>query len=109
MSTVKLPPTISNRSLMPSSPRRLPTFFPGQATRVPLLKGFAVVLYFHANGVVQFLDAHFHPAGLGMAGHIGERFLGDAKEHRAFGRVQLLHPAKAVKLSGRPSRALKFS
>jgi hypothetical protein len=52
------------------------------------LKGFAVIFYLHANAFRQFLDDHFHPAGLGMPGHIGERFLGDPKEHRSFGVVR---------------------
>ena len=34
---------------------------------------------------------HFHLAGLRMAGHIGERFLGDAIEHRSFVTVHLLN------------------
>ena len=90
-STLKLPPTISTRSLMPSSPRRL--LLLACNTR-STLKDFAVVFDFHANGAAQFLDAHFHPAGLRMAGDIGQRFLGDAIEHRALGAVQLLHPRK---------------
>ena len=58
------------------------------------LKGLAVILYFHANAIRQFVDDHFHPAGLGMAAHIGERLLGDAKEHRSFCHVQPLHCRK---------------
>ena len=42
----------------------------------------------------SFWMLHFHPAGLRMAGDIGERFLGDAIEHRSFGAVQLLNRRK---------------
>ena len=88
---VKLPPTISNRSLMPSNPSRLLFLRVQHAFH---LKAFAVVFYFHANGAVQFLNAHFRLAGLRMAGNIGERFLGDAKEHRSLVAVHLLHRRK---------------
>ena len=54
-SILKWPPTISSRSLMPSNPRRLP---PLPVQHAFHLKGFAVVFYFHANAVRQFLDAH---------------------------------------------------
>ena len=48
-STVRLPPTISTRSRMPSSPRRL--FLLG--VQHPFhLEGFAVVCDFQANGAV---------------------------------------------------------
>ena len=88
---MKLPPTISTRSLMPSNPSRL--FFLACNTR-SIVKAFAVVFYFHANGAIQFLNPHFHPAGLRMAGDIGERFLGDAIEHRSFVAVHLFHRGK---------------
>ena len=59
--------------------------------------------------VRQFLDAHFHPAGLRMAGDIGQRFLGDAIEHRALGAVQLLHRRKGRQAArGCPSRFVKL-
>ena len=62
------------------------------------LEGFAVVLDLHANAVRKFLDAHVHHAGLRMAGDIGQRFLGDAIEHRALDIIQLFQPpAKIVK------------
>ena len=37
---------------------------------------------------------HFRPAGLRMAGDIGERFLGDAIEHGSFVAVHLLNRRK---------------
>ena len=55
------------------------------------LKAFAVVFYGHANGVIQFLNLHVRPAGLRVAGDVGERFLGDAIEHGAFVTVHLLN------------------
>ena len=44
-----------------------------------------------------------------MAGHIGERFLGDAKEHRSPGCVQFFNlPAKAARLTRTPVRVVKL-
>ena len=63
------------------------------------LKGFAVVFYFHADAVRQFFDAHFHAAGFRMAGHIGERFLCNPKEHRALGGRQLFHFRKGLQVN----------
>ena len=65
-------------------------------------KAFAVVFYSHANVAVQFLNLHFRPAGLRMAGDIGQRFLRDAKEHRSFGRVHLFHRRKGRQMSADP-------
>ena len=44
-----------------------------------------------------------------MPGDIGERFLGDAIEHRSLGTVQLFNPAerKAREANGRPVRFAK--
>lgn len=47
-------------------------------------KTFTIVFDCHAHGCLQFLNLHFRPTGLGMAGNIGKRFLGDTKEDRAF-------------------------
>src|ERR1039458_5517285 len=33
-------------------------------------EGFAVVFYFHADAIREFLDAHLHRAGLRMTGHV---------------------------------------
>ncbi len=57
-------------------------------------KAFPVVFDFHAHGAIKFLNPHFRPAGLRMAGHIGERFLGDAIEHGSFVTVHLLNRSK---------------
>ena len=66
------------------------------------MKGFAIVLDIHAGRAVKFLNVHFHPAGLRMAGDIGHRFLGHAKKHRAPGRVQLFHSRKGYQMSADP-------
>ncbi len=60
------------------------------------LKGLAIVLDGQAHGARKFLDADVHPAGVRMAGDIGQRFLGDAIEDRALDVVQLFHRPEAT-------------
>ena len=47
------------------------------------IKALSVILDVHVDDALKALDAHLHLTGLGMAGDIGKRLLGDPVEHGA--------------------------
>src|ERR1044071_2881762 len=59
------------------------------------IERFAVILNVHANAVGQLLYIHIRAAGSGVTRYIVERLLGDSKQHRAPGGVQIFNPRKS--------------
>jgi len=84
----KVPPTISARSLIPRIPSRLER--EGASIRFGSNE-VIVIANRQANAEGLFPDGNLHPDRLGMTVHIGERFLGNAKENRPAGGIEILH------------------